>query len=354
MPYLLLLAGLAALLAGAELLVQAASRLARAFGIPKLAVGLTVVAYGTSAPELVISATAAASGQPNIALGNVVGSNVANILCILGVSALIVPLTASARVIRWDVPAMIGASLIFFAMAWDGGIGAADGSVLVVLLACFTWWNLRQVERDDTTAQPGLDAGWRSRGRQLLVIAIGLVCLSLGSRWFVSGAVTLARDWALSELVIGLTIVAGGTSLPELATSVVAAFRGERDIAVGNVIGSNIFNLLGVMGISALMTQSGIAVPSTAIRFDIPIMIVAAVACLPIFFTGSRISRGEGALFLAYYVAYVVFIVMSSRKYTFMPVFTQAMLYFAIPLTAITLGILVGHAILTTRNDVSS
>ena len=260
--------GLAALVLGAELLVRGASRLALAFGISPLVVGLTVVAFGTSTPELAVSVQSAWAGQVDIALGNVIGSNIFNVLFILGASALIVPLTVHQQVIRQEVPIMIGASLLLWVLATDGGIARWEGLLLTALVVGYTLLLIRQSRRETAATQAAVDAeyaeafvpagtDWRDHwGVQLLLILAGLALLVLGARWLVEAAVNFARVLGVSETVIGLTIVAVGTSLPEVATSIMAAIRGERDIAVGNVVGSNIFNLLGIGGIAALVTPS--------------------------------------------------------------------------------------------------
>ncbi|MBW3552952.1 MAG: calcium/sodium antiporter [Gemmatimonadetes bacterium] len=344
MTIFLLLLGLGLLVVGAELLVRGASSLAGAAGIPPLVIGLTVVAFGTSAPELAVSLSATFGGEPDIALGNVVGSNIFNVLFILGISALVAPLVVARQVVRSEVPIMIVASALLWILAVDGLIGRAEGGLLFAGIIAYTAVLIRNgrrataaVGRDDalgppTPARPVLDVA---------TVVVGLVLLVQGSRWLVAGAVEIAGALGLSELVIGLTIVAAGTSLPELATSVIASVRGERDIAVGNVVGSNLFNILCILGLSALATPAGVPVSAAALAFDIPVMTAVAVACLPVFFTGHLIARWEGAVFLAYYVAYTAFLVLSATGHEAVPQLRAAMLWFALPLTAITLLILV-------------
>ena len=350
---LLFLAGLAALIGGAELLVRGASRLALSFGISPLVVGLTIVAFGTSAPEMAISAGAVLGGQTGLAVGNVVGSNIANVLLILGMTALVAPLVVSRQLIRLDVPIMIGASLVTFGLAWDGQLSRIDGAILFSAVVIYTLFLVISSRRESAAAADdefakefGLDepakphAGLINAG---LVLA-GLVLLVVGSNFLVEGAVALARALGLSELVIGLTVIAVGTSLPELATSIMAAFRGERDIAVGNIVGSNIFNLLCVLGLASLVSPQAIGVSSNALAFDFPVMIAVAVACLPIFFAGYCIKRWEGALFLAYYVAYTLYLVLTSTGRPFAETFGDAMIGYALPLTAITLLVIAARA----------
>ncbi|PAY19159.1 sodium:calcium antiporter [Rhodopirellula sp. SM50] len=345
-----LVMGLVVLTIGAELLVRGASKLALAVGLSPLVVGLTVVAIGTSAPELVVSLQSTLRGQPDVAMGNVLGSNIFNVLLILGVSALIIPLRVSQQLIRFDVPLMVGLSVLVMIFSLDGRIGRVDGALLVAGLIGYEAWAVIKSRKEQAgiTAQYEAEYGKKpagnSAGRLLLsvlVLIAGLVLLVLGARWFVDAAVLLARQFGVSELVIGLTIVAAGTSLPEVATSIVAAIRGERDIAVGNVVGSNLFNIMGVLGISSLVSTQGVAVSNTAIELDLPVMVAVAVACLPIFFTGHLIARWEGGLFLAYYVAYTAYLVTAATVPAVNRTLSIVMIGFVIPLTVITLAVAV-------------
>ena len=346
MTALQLIAGLALLILGAELLVRGASRLALTFGIPPLVVGLTVVAFGTSSPELAISVHATWSGQADIALGNVVGSNITNVLLILGLSALITPMVVDQRLVRLDVPLMIGASVLLWALAADGQVGLGDGLLLTALLAAYLAFMVRQTRRERAVNHAAADtpSGVRERGRhwsvQILLVLAGLALLVIGARWLVEAAVTVARALEISELVIGLTLVALGTSLPELATSILAAIRGERDIAVGNLVGSNLFNILGVLGISAAVAPTGLAVAPSIVAFDLPVMIAVALACLPIFFTDHLIARWEGGLFFVYYLAYTAYLVLMARQHDALQPFSAAVGTYALPLTAVTLAVL--------------
>lgn len=328
------------------MLVRSASKLAVAAGISPLVVGLTVVAFGTSAPELVVSIQSSLAGQPDVALGNVIGSNIFNVLFILGISALIVPLRVAQKLIRVDAPLMVGLSLAVWFLALDGWIGRLDGVLLTAGLIAYTLWAIIKSRREQAGIQAEYEAEFgvttaTSNVRQnllnVVILIAGLGLLVLGSRLFVDAAITIARQLGVSELVIGLTIVAAGTSLPEVATSIMAAIRGERDIAVGNVVGSNIFNIMGVLGISSFVSAQGIAVSEAAFALDLPVMIAAAVACLPIFFTGHLIARWEGALLLAYYVAYTVSIVISATLPGFTRTYAMVMLGVVVPLTVITL-----------------
>ncbi|MDQ3605722.1 MAG: calcium/sodium antiporter [Gemmatimonadota bacterium] len=354
---LLLLLGLGFLVAGAELLVRGAARLAAAFGISSLVIGLTVVAFGTSAPELAVSVQSAFAGQADLALGNVVGSNIFNVLFILGVSALVTPLVVSRQLVRLDVPVMIGVSLLLPVLALDGRIGRLEGALLFAGILVYTGFLIRQSRRESAAAAPArheaaaMTPAPASRARDAALVLGGLVLLVVGSRWLVSGAVQIAAALGVSELVVGLTVIAAGTSLPELATSVMASIRGERDIAVGNVGGSNIFNILAVLGLSSIVAPNGVAVARTALAFDIPIMIAVAVACLPIFFSGYLIARWEGALFLAYYLTYTGYLVIHTADHPLLPGFRTAMVLFVIPLTAITLLVIGARAFARARGN---
>ncbi|OHC31832.1 MAG: sodium:calcium antiporter, partial [Pseudomonadales bacterium RIFCSPLOWO2_02_FULL_63_210] len=319
MTFVYLIAGLVLLVAGAEVLVRGAAKLAAQFGIPPLVIGLTVVAFGTSAPETAVSIQAAMNGSGDLAIGNVIGSNIANVLLILGMTALIAPLIVSRQLIRLDVPIMIGASLVVYALAWDGGLSRLDGALLFAGVVAYSGFLIISSLRDKSAAADdefAKEFGLHQAPKpyawliNLVLIVAGLVLLVSGSNFLVEGAVSLARALGLSELIIGLTVVAIGTSLPELATSIMAAFRGERDIAVGNIVGSNIFNLLCVLGLASLVSPLAISVSPNALAFDFPVMIAVAVACLPIFFSGYRINRWEGLLFLAYYLAYTLYLVL--------------------------------------------
>ncbi len=337
--------GLAALVAGADILVRGASQLARSLGVSSLVIGLTVVAFGTSAPELFISVLSLLKGQADLSVGNVVGSNIANILLILGSSALLAPLVVSAQLVRLDVPIMIGASFLVFLLSLNGKLGRWDGAVLVIVLVVYTLSLIRlqkrQIDSEDGDQRTVTVTGSPLKAiLQVAMILGGLALLVWGAGWLVDAAAIIARALGVSELVIGLTVVAGGTSLPELATSLIATFRGARDIAIGNVVGSCILNLLMVLGIAGLVAPNGIELNPAVISFDMPVMIAVSVACLPIFFTDHLIARWEGALFLGYYVAYTVFLILQASRHAALPLFSNVMMAFVIPLTVITLLVL--------------
>jgi len=340
--------GFVLLVAGAEGFVRGAAKLAAVIGLSPLVIGLTVVSYGTSAPELAVSLQASLQGQADIALGNVVGSNIFNILMTLGIAALIVPLTVAQQLIRLDVPIMIGVTALMLMFAVDGNLGRFDGIVLLVGSVVYTAFLVLQSRKEsDTEVQaeyakeyaPISKPSWQLAAKNSAILLIGLTILVVGANLLVTGATSIAESFGISQLIIGLTIVAIGTSLPELATSLVACYRGERDIAVGNVVGSNIFNILTILGVTATLT--GVPVSNAAIRFDIPVMLAVAVASLPIFYTGNRISRWEGMLFISYYVAYTAYLALNAVGHEQLNLFSNMMLLFVIPLTIITLLILV-------------
>jgi cation:H+ antiporter len=348
MHFLMFVAGLAALAVGAELLVRGASRMAGAFGVSPLVIGLTVVAFGTSAPETAVSVGAVLGGNTDIAIGNVVGSNIFNILVVLGAAAVIAPLVVDAQVIRQEIPILIGASVLLPILALDGHIGLSDSALLFALVLAYTVFLIHQ-SRGATQATneeyahefaPDADgaAGWDAKWPvQLLLILVGLGLLVLGSRWLVDASVAFARILGVSDVVIGLTIVAAGTSMPEVATSILAALRGQRDIAVGNAIGSCTFNIFACLGLAGLVAPEGLAVPSSVLSFDIWVMLAVAVAALPVVMTGREIARWEGALFLCYYVAYAAYLILAAKDHAALGAFSTAMLSFVIPLTVVTL-----------------
>lgn len=340
---LLLLGGFVLLVGGGELLVRGASGVARAVGLSPLVVGLTVVSFATSAPELAVTLDAAASGSPGLAIGNVVGSNIANILLVLGISALVTPLVVRSRVVRLDVPVMIALSVAFFVMALDGAISTLDGAILLGALILYV---VRAVMASRRSRRP-VDAASAGEGRSVrplwldaLLVAGGVGMLVVGAGWLVDSATAIAGSLGISDLVIGLTVVAIGTSLPELATSVIAVRRGERDLAVGNVVGSNIFNIGSVLGLTAVISPDGVPVADAAIAFDIPFMVAVAVAVLPIVYTGAAVARWEGALFLGYYVAYTGYLLLDSAEHDLLPQYSSVVLSFVVPLTVVTLGVL--------------
>ena len=336
-----LVAGLALLVAGAELLVRGAARLATAVGVSPLVIGLTVVAFGTSSPEMAVSVQAALAGQSDIALGNVIGSNIFNVLFILGISALLAPLVVSQQLVRLDVPIMIIASLVLWIMAVDGVIGRIDGLILSAGIIAYTLFLLRLSRKETAAVRAEYAKAFGEAKPRLpaavldgVLVVVGLALLVFGSRLLVNAAVILASALGVSQLVVGLTIVAAGTSLPELATSALASVRGERDIAVGNIVGSNIFNITAILGVSALVQPDGVAAAATALAFDIPVMVAVALACLPIFFSTHTITRLEGGVFLLYYVVYTAWVVLAATQNASLPAYGRFIVFFVVPVTA--------------------
>jgi cation:H+ antiporter len=350
MSFLTFAAGLILLVIGANTLVRGASRLALSFGISPLVVGLTIVAFGTSAPELAVSVGAVLDGRTDIAIGNVVGSNVFNVLFILGLSALIAPLVVNIQLIRQEVPIMLGASLLLLALGLDGRLSMTDGGLLFALMLAYTVFLVVQSRRETQAAkdefagevkaaEPGAwDSHWAV---QLGLIGAGLVALVFGSQFLVEAAVGFAKALGVSDLIIGLTIVAAGTSMPEVATSIAAALKGERDIAVGNVVGSNTFNILGCLGLSGIVSGDlGLVMAPSLLSFDIWVMLAVALACLPVFMTGREIARWEGGVFLGYYVAYVAYLILAAQQHDALPAFSGVMMGFVLPLTVVTLVVM--------------
>ncbi|CAG1008298.1 Inner membrane protein YrbG [Anaerolineales bacterium] len=336
--------GLITLIIGADLLVRGASRLAAAFGVSPLVIGLTIVAIGTASPEIAVSLKAAASGQGDLTLGNVLGSNIFNILFILGVTSIFAPIVIAEQLIRKDAPIMLGVSLLTFALALDGKLGWLDGTLLLLGMIIYTVFALRQSRAESREVQKEYEQEFAKKeprtAKQTILnigfILVGLGLLVLGSNWLVDSATQIAKSLGVSELVIGLTIVAVGTSLPEVATSVVAALKKESDIAVGNAVGSNIFNLLGVLGVGALVAPGGISVASRVLQFDLPVMVFVALVTLPIFYIDNRVSRVEGGLLLVYYVAYVTYVILRAAESSTLPAVILFIAFF-IPITFIAL-----------------
>jgi cation:H+ antiporter len=347
MNLLMFLGGLILLVIGANTLVRGASRLALSFGISPLVVGLTIVALGTSAPEVAVSVGAVLDGKTDIAIGNVVGSNIFNVLFILGISALIAPLVVNIQLIRQEVPIMLGTSLLLLALTLDGRLSSLDGGLLFALLLAYTAFLVVQSRRETQAAkdeyadavQPAGAGAWDSHwAAQIGLIAAGLAALVFGSDYLVQAAVSFAKALGVSDVVIGLTIVAAGTSMPEVATSIAAAIKGERDIAVGNVVGSNTFNILGCLGLSGLVSGDlGLVMAPSVLAFDIWVMLAVALACLPVFMTGREIARWEGGVFLGYYVAYMAYLILAAQQHAALPAFSGVMMGFVVPLTVVTL-----------------
>jgi cation:H+ antiporter len=317
MQLLILAAGVAILAIGADLFVRGASGVAERFGISQFVIGLVVVGFGTSTPELAVNLDAAITGSTDIAIGNVVGSNIANVGVILGLAAVVAPLAVQLRMVRVELPIMIGVSLLVWAMASFGEIKRWEGAVMLLGFGAFLWFLLKTSKNESAEVKqeytdenpPRRHDGWKAAG----FIIVGLLGLMGGAHLAVEAATTLARLWGLSELVIGLTIVAIGTSLPELASSVAAARRGHADIAIGNVLGSNIYNILFILGATALITPLPTAAP-TLMWLDIPVMIGFALVLVPMMMMGLKITRANGVLLLLAYAAYVAYLLHLSGQ----------------------------------------
>jgi cation:H+ antiporter len=343
---LFLLGGLVLLVLGAEWLVRGASSIATRLGIAPIVIGLTVVAFGTSAPEMAVSVGASLSGNADVSLGNVVGSNIFNILFILGISAVFSGLAIEQRLIRIDIPLLTVISFITLGLALNGSFGRIEGAVFFVALLVYTGWLIRNARRESKAVEAEYDSEVASlEGStaqkpllvQLFFVVAGLALLVLGARWLVDAATDIAESFGVSDLVIGLTIVAAGTSLPELATSVMAAIRGQRDIAVGNVVGSNLFNLLGVLGASAAISKNGVSVADAALRLDIPVMIAATIVLIPICWNGFQIKRWEGILLAVFYVAYVAYLILESGESTVLETY-RTMMLIVVPVVMLAFG----------------
>jgi len=374
----LLLGGFILLVAGGEALVRGASSLGKTVGLSSLIIGLTVVSSATSAPELAVSLGAALDGAPGLAVGNVVGSNIANILFVMGLTAIFGALMVKVQLIKADIPIMIGLSVIALLVSLDGNISTLEGSVLLGLLIIYLVVTIvlarRQTQREQTTEpqekKHNEDDGAasaeanstaksspvkptrkvrtskrRSTLIDLVLLIVGIALLVAGAQMLVSASTTIAQALGVSDLIIGLTIVAIGTSLPELATSVIAALRGERDMAVGNLVGSNIFNIGAVLGLTAIISPSGVDVASAAVNFDLPVMIATALVLLPLAFTAFAIGRWEGVALVAFYAAYVIYLVLEAAGHSALQPFNAAMLWFVLPITGLWLAALVGYEI---------
>ncbi len=340
-----MLAGLVVLTLGADVLVRGASRLALALGISPLVVGLTIVAFGTSAPEMAVSIISAFNGSNDIAVANVVGSNIFNVLFILGISAMVAPLVVHQQLVRMDVPIMLGTSLLLYSLSLDGKLGMWDSGLLFALVVAYTVFLIVESRREKKADVLGeYDAAMEdiTNGKKgtlpidLMLIVVGLVMLVFGSKYFVDAAIDVARLLGVSEVIIGLTIIAAGTSLPELATSVIAAWKGERDIAIGNVVGSNIFNICAVLGLSGMVSLGTLTVSPGMMLVDIPFMIGVALLCLPFFRADYTLTRANGALFLGIYVIYLLYLIWQQQHAQALP--TLQTVSFSVLLPALIIG----------------
>ena len=338
LPFLSIAVGVALLVVGADALVSGASRIAQRFGIPPLIIGLTIVAIGTSMPEITVSTTAALGGSTELALGNVVGSNIFNVLLILGLAAVILPLSVQVSLIRQEVPVMIGFSLLLVALILDGSLSAPEAGLLLALGLAYLGLlvvQARRAARAGRTVDVDLPdpTGWLAKVPAPVLIALGLVGLVGGAQLLVRGASAIALSLGVSELVVGLTVVAIGTSLPEVAASVAAVLRGERDMAIGNVVGSNVFNIALCLGLAGLVAPDGLGAPARLIGFDLPVMVAAAAALLPLIFTGYEVSRTEGAVLLGWCAVYLAWTVLIAIGHPTLAPFSDVVLFALLPAT---------------------
>lgn len=309
-------------------------RVAASLHVRPLIIGLSLVAFGSSAPQLTVSLQAAYTGAPDVAVGSVIGSNIFNILVTLGLAALIIPLRVSRQLVRLDIPLMIGASLLVYVLALNEVLGPWEGALLLLGLVAYLailWRQSRHHARIHPAPghQPNNGIGfWFGT---LLLMALGLGLLSLAGHLLLEAAVEVAVDLGLSERIIGLTVVAVCTSLPELATSLIAAMRGEREMAVGNVIGSNLFNLLAVLGLTAMLAPEPLSISPNALDFDLPVMLGVAALTLPVFYSGYRVTRAEGLVFLCLYLAYGLHVVAFTTGMPLANRLEQLMLFYVLP-----------------------
>ncbi len=314
-PLLLIVVGLVALILGAELVVRYGSRLARRMGVPPLLVGLTIVSIGTSAPELAVGIDAVRSGAASLAIANIAGTNVVNLLLILGLSAILRPIVLHLQTIKLDLPAMALAAALVVVLSLDGTFSILDGILLTALAIVYTALLVVFARRESALVASEFAEEYPPEptqgGRAILHIALlvaGLVVIVLGAGWLVDGSVQLARALGVTDAIIGLTIVAIGTSAPELATTIVSTIRGDRDIAIGNLIGSSTYNLTLILGVSLLFSPGHIDIDPQLVLIDLPLMLLVSLVCIPVFLTGKRVSRAEGIMFVSAYAVYLGFL----------------------------------------------
>ena len=313
------LAGLVALIFGAEIMVRGGAEVAVRLGISPIVIGLTVVSIGTSLPELAVGVVAVGEGSGALAVGNIAGTNVVNLLLILGLSALLVPLAMAARTLRFELPVMAGAAVLMLVLSLDGRLSRVDGIILVAGAVAYTVAVIRLTRRETPTVIREYDEEYPAgevavRTRTPLHVAMmvgGIAVVVIGADWLVDGAVGMARSFGVSDVLIGLTVVAIGTSAPELVTTVVSTIRGNRDIAIGNLLGSSIYNILLILGATCVVASEGLVLPASLVRIDIPVMVAVALVCIPVFVSGRRVSRGEGGAMVAAYLAYLTFLLVT-------------------------------------------
>lgn len=339
----LFVVGLATLIGGAELFLRSVDKFGAAWSVSPVVMGLTVVAFATGAPELAISLQAAVDGKPDLVVGNILGSNIANILLILGIAGLVQPLKITNRIIKVDVPMVIGASMLLFVLAMDGLLSPLDGGIILLALIGYSIFMYFQI-RKDRLANISLSGGALKLDEELttafyvkyiVLLLVGLVLIVMGSRFMVHSAVEIAGVLGISELIIGLTIVSIGTSLPEVATSVSAVRHGDSDTAVANVMGSNLYNILLTLGLTVVIAPGAIDVSMDAVNLDLPFMVIVAGACLPLFWPGKELGRPEAFGFLTYYGLYLAYLVLISIQHPFKDQFEGIMVWVVIPITVL-------------------
>ncbi len=332
------IAGLIFLYFGGEFLVTGSSRAALVFKISPLIVGLTVISLGTSAPELAVSLEAAFRNNTSMALGNVIGSNLLNFLFILGLSALITPLKVNQQFIKREVPILLFATILTYLLALDGVLGRFDGLILSFMAFNYFLYIVRKGKKETKSVEKEYaeylgDTKTTSHSliKNIFLTILGMGILVLGSHFFINASVSLAQHFGISDLVIGLTVVALGTSLPEMAASITAAMKGERDIAVGNIIGSNILNIFVVLGVSSAIAKNGILVGPEALSFNYPFLILSSLLIYPIFVTDSEISRSDGLLLVFIYSFYTIYLILEAKGSPSLEYFKNIIFYFVAP-----------------------
>ncbi|MDD3731002.1 MAG: calcium/sodium antiporter [candidate division Zixibacteria bacterium] len=340
-PEISLIAGLIALLAGAELLVRSATKIALFFNLSPLVIGLTIVAFGTSAPEIAVALSGSVDNHTGLGFGNVIGSNIFNLLFILGLMAVLKPLRIERKVIRVDIPLMIIASAGLLVLALDGCLSKIDSAIMLLGLVLFTVFTLRRGKKEKNDFNKDFRESWKtiSHGAltlQFIILPLSVILLGWGSDRVVDGSVVIARELGIDEFIVGLTIIAVGTSLPELVTSLLALVHQRCDMAVGNIVGSNIFNILGVTSVMTLVSSGGVTVTANNLSMDLPVLLASSVFCLPIFLSGYRISRSEGVVFLIYYLVYITFFAVVTATDNFYGTYVRISMVYVIPSVFIT------------------
>lgn len=341
MTLLLFILGLGGLIVGAEFFLKAVDRFGLKWGVSPMVMGLTVVAFATGAPELAISLKAAMNDSADLVLGNIIGSNIANILFILGISGLITPLHIKQRIVRIDVPIVIAMSIGLYVLALDGILSLSDGVVLLLGLLAYSVFTYLQVRKNkvdieelyEQDEEVQLASGTWFYVKNVGILLVGLALIVQGANWMVNSAVSIAQLLGMSELVVGLTIVSIGTSLPEVATSMAAARKGNADIAVANVLGSNIYNVLLTLGLTIVVAPGVLEVSRNALLLDMPFMIAVAIGIIPIFLTGFDLNRKDALLFLFYYTAYLTYLVLEAVGSEYLGWIEKGFFFVVLPFT---------------------